>query len=327
MFHQARIKLTAWYLVIIMLISLSFSAMIYRGATFELNRIERIQRVRLSFPPRPGIEPEIVEETKRRIALALASLNLIILGVSGAAGYFLAGKTLKPISEMLEDQKKFVSDASHELRTPLTSLKSEIEVNLRDKNLDLRGAKKVLASNLEEVNNLQNLSDKLIKLTRYPKGGNNFLPIKISLSVIAKEATSKVSSLAESKKIEITNKIRNITLEGEKESLVELFVIFLDNAIKYSPRGGNIELTAVKTDSRAVISFVDHGLGIDKEDIPHIFDRFYRGDKSRTKSGVFGYGLGLAIAKQIAERHGGSIKVDSQINKGTVFTVDLPVHQ
>jgi len=69
-----------------MLISLSFSAMIYRGATFELNRIERIQRVRLSFPPRPGIEPEIVEETKRRIALALASLNLIILGVSGAAG-------------------------------------------------------------------------------------------------------------------------------------------------------------------------------------------------------------------------------------------------
>lgn len=327
MFKLARIKLTAWYLVIIMLISISFSTVIYRGMTLELNRIEQMQRFRRPIPTLPGIEPEIIEETKRRIALALASLNLIILGISGTAGWFLAGKTLKPIKEMVDEQGRFISDASHELRTPITSLKSEIEVNLRDKKLTLANARKVLASNLEDVNNLQNLSDRLIKLTRYPKGGNNFAPVKTSLSTIATEAVGKISSLAKTKKIKILNSVENIVLEAERESLVELFTIFLDNAIKYSPKEKTIKLNAIKTDNHIAIRFIDQGFGIAKNNIPHIFDRFYRGDKSRTKGESPGYGLGLAIAKQIVQRHSGTIKVKSQLGQGTTFTVTLPINQ
>lgn len=327
MFRLARIKLTAWYLVIIMLISMSFSVVIYRGMTLELNRIEQMQRFRRPIPQMPGIEPEIIEETKQRISFALAFINLLILGVSGAAGYFLAGKTLQPIKEMVDEQRLFISDASHELRTPITSLKSEIEVNLRDKNLTLIDAKQILASNLEDVNGLQNLSDKLIRLTRYEKGLNNFIPTKILLSQIAKHAIKQISTLAKNKKIAINNKIGDIAIEGEKESLTELFVIFLDNAIKYSQEGKSVELKLAKTDNHAVISFIDYGVGIDEADLPHLFDRFYRGDKSRTKSETSGYGLGLAIAKQIIERHHGSIKVKSELNKGTTFMITLPINQ
>lgn len=326
MFKLARIKLTAWYLVIIMLIGVSFSAVIYQGATAELNRIEAMQRFRrpLPNPVLHGIEPEIIEETKHRVALGLTLINLVILGIAGTAGYFLAGKTLKPIKEMVEEQSRFISDASHELRTPITSLKSEIEVNLRDKKLTLADAKKVLKSNLAEVNSLQSLSDKLIKLARFQKGENNFTPTRVSLAEIAKEAVEKILPLARQKKIKILKSVKPIEIQAEKESLVELCVIFLENAVKYSPSGKEIVVLSQTSDGHVTLKFIDHGLGIAKEDLPHIFDRFYRSDKSRTKEKIPGYGLGLAIAKEIVKRHGGSVKVKSEPGKETVFAVTLP---
>lgn len=334
MFRSARIKLTAWYLLVIMLISFSFSMVIYRGLTSELNRVEAMQRLRLErrFPDRRGenlapfyLDPELVAETKERIIMILAVINLSILGASAAAGYFLAGRTLKPISEMVEEQSRFVADASHELRTPLTSLKSEIEVGLRDRSLKLKETRKLLASNLEEVNNLQTLSDSLIRLTRYQKGENGMVITQISLKTIIEEAVKKVAGLAKSKNIRIITPVGKISIEGDKSALVELFTILLDNAIKYSPQKTEIKVKAEKTDGFVHIQIADQGVGIDKEDIPHLFDRFYRADKSRTKLGSFGYGLGLSIAKEIVERHNGSIKVESQINKGSVFTVQMPL--
>jgi signal transduction histidine kinase len=140
MFHSARIKLTAWYFLIIMLISVSFSVGIYRVTTVELNRIERMQRLRVEredrllmpsneVTPRPPIlDPELIAETKNRFKIILFLINLGILAVSTGGGYFLAGRTLRPIKEMLDEQSRFITDASHELRTPLTSLKTEIEV-------------------------------------------------------------------------------------------------------------------------------------------------------------------------------------------------------
>lgn len=327
MFRQARIKLTAWYLAIIMLISISFSLVIYRGLTFELSRIERVQRFRRPIPAPFVIDPEIVKETQQRITLALVSINLFIWGTSAAAGYFLAGRTLQPIKQMVDEQNRFITDASHELRTPLTSLKSEIEVNLRDKKLSIEEARKLFKSNLEEVNNLQALSDGLIKLTQYQKGENGLSFGKMSLAQIISEAVKKVSGLAKNKNITVINKVENYDIDGEKSTLIELFTIFLDNAIKYSSQKTKINLSSKKTDGYVLTRIADQGTGINKKDIPHLFDRFYRTDESRTKSKIKGYGLGLAIAKQIVEKHHGSIKVESKPNKGTAFTVSLPVKQ
>ena len=325
MFKQARIKLTAWYLIIIMAISLSFSVAIFSGVNRELTRIEDMQKVRQErvdtisnvliqrgFPVPPEKFPqkiESVEESRLRILSILGFINLSILVVAGLGGYFLAGVTLDPISKMVREQKEFIGNASHELRTPLTSLKTEIEVGLRDKKLDLNSAKKLLLSNLEEVNKIQRLSNYLLELNRLESGKTNFETKRVDLG--------KVVTIAIGKR-KVKTDLKKTVILGDENALIELTTILLDNAFKYSGRNKIVE---VKTKSGGVLEVKDHGVGISEKDLPHIFDKFYRGDKSRTKDG---YGLGLSIAKSIVEKIGGKIKVESKVGHGSVFTVQLP---
>ena len=342
MFRSARIKLTFWYTLIIMLISIFFSVAIYEVLTSELDRVERMQRLRIERqlpqfydlfpipklqPKHLFIDPELVVETKNRLLLILALINFSILAISAGAGYLLAGKTLRPIANMVKDQNRFISDASHELRTPLTSLKTEIEVNLRDKNLKPDQLKKILLSNLEEVNHLQYLSDNLIKFTQYQKNTDLNISKNLSLLSIFDESIKMIAKLAKYKNIVIKNNITNLKIDGNKDSLVELFVIFLDNAIKYSPDKTAITLTSKKTAQQISVSIADQGIGIEESDILNIFDRFYRVNKSRNKDRVTGYGLGLSIAKQIVEKYNGNISVKSKINSGTTFTINFPAEQ
>jgi len=345
MFHHARLKLTAWYLLIIMVISISFSAFIYFGAAREYDRILRIEQYRVIHPMQPGImlqrppsdtdlfsipvpsqqDNELIEWAKLRALEALFGINIIILFLSALSGYFLAGRTLRPIKNMLDEQNRFITDSSHELNTPLTSLKTSIEVNLRDKSLNNEKAKEVLKSNLEDVNNLQFLAAELIKLTQYQdQNNNNFLFEKLYLLDIVEEAIEKVKSQAKKKNISIKLDIPKTQVMGDRRSLTELFIILLDNAIKYSPSKKFVSVSVRKPDSKVQILIKDNGIGIDRKDIPYIFDRFYRADKSRTKQEVVGYGLGLSIAKRIVTLHNGSIVVDSEIGKGSVFAVTLP---
>lgn len=318
MFQSARIKLTIWYLFIAALISVFFSLVIFAGISQELRRIEHFQRLRLE----ERFDPEITNQARIRLITILALVNLGILAVAGIAGYFLAGRTLEPIKDMLDEQSRFIADSSHELRTPLTSLKSEMEVNLRDKNLTIANAKKLIISNLEEVNKLQLLSDSLIKLTQY-QSGSHLVFEKIPLKSIINNSCKKVSATARLKGIKISNQAEDCLIEAERNSIEELFVILLDNAVKYSLAGGKVVVASDKKDGQVEIKIKDNGIGISPVDVPHIFDRFYRGDKSRTKSGVPGYGLGLSIAKQIVDRHHGAISVSSRLNTGTTFKLSL----
>lgn len=319
MFQSARIKLTIWYLLSATLISIFFSLIIFTGINRELSRIGHFQRLR--FEDRREM-PEIFIQARTRLMITLVLVNLGILAVAGIAGYFLAGRTLEPIKDMLDEQNRFIADSSHELRTPLTSLKSEMEVNLRDKNLTAANAKKLIASNLEEVNKLQLLSDSLIKLTQY-RSGSHLVFEKIPLKPVIDSACKKVSATAKVKGIKISNQAEDCLIEAEKNSIEELFVILLDNAVKYSLAEGKVVVTSDKKDGQVEIKIKDKGIGISPIDVPHIFDRFYRGDKSRTKSGVPGYGLGLSIAKQIVDRHHGTISVVSRLNAGTTFKLSL----
>lgn len=342
MFKSARLKLTAWYLLIIMIISISFSAFIYLGLTREFDRILRIQEYRIEHPQtrerflqrpiwqneeipfsRPP-DPQVISGAKQRVIEGLALINLIILVFSSLAGYFLAGRTLRPIKNMVDEQNRFIADASHELNTPLTAIRTSIEVNLRNKKLSLDDAKKVLVSNLEEVNNLQLLSDELIKITQYQKSNVILKRNKISLRDVIYESVNRVSPMAKDKNIEIKVKIPEAKIFAEKRSLTELFTILLDNAVKYSKENKQINIYMEKVDSKIKIFVKDNGIGIDKKDLPFIFDRFYRADLSRTKQDVSGYGLGLAIAKEITKLHKGNIYAESVLGKGTTFIVILP---
>lgn len=341
MFNRARIKLTLWYLLIIMLISLSFSFVIYRFLTSEIDRALRMEKMRqqgyipakkflIQFDeptsPKEVViappNPEVLEEAKDRILMMLIIINVGILGLSGVAGYLLAGLTLKPIKKMVDEQNRFITDASHELRTPLTSLKSEIEVNLRDKKLTLTEAKKLLESNLEEVNNLQYLSDNLMKLAK-THTPNDAKMESVSILKISNGAIKKVEKMAKKKNISIENKIEDINITADRQALTELFVIFLDNAIKYSQNDTRVEMSSVKQADSVSIEIKDQGVGIEKNDLPFLFDRFYRADKARSKDG---FGLGLSIAKEIVDKHNGAIEVKSKLNSGTTFNIKLPLN-
>ncbi len=338
MFNNARLKLTAWYLLIIMCVSITFSFVIYKALTREVARFANVQRIRIERElygvtiygqPLPhhsvSIDADLTAETQRRIVIFLVIINASIFVISGGLGYLLAGKTLKPIQEMVEEQNRFISDASHELRTPLTSMKTALEVALRNKALTLEETKGLLRENITDVNKLQSLSEELLQLAQFQKP-NSFVTMSIvSLSAVIKEAIRRVEPMAKQKQISITTRVKDHTLKGEKFELTDLFVILLDNAIKYSPKNKHIDIFAERTDGMVKVSVRDQGIGMNQEDVPHIFDRFFRADSARSKSVASGYGLGLSIAKKIIDLHHGSISVESTLKKGTTFTVILPV--
>jgi two-component system sensor histidine kinase CiaH len=331
-----------------MLISLSFSVVIYMRMAGELEtgfrRAElRLRAEELDIPlPRPfsdrpedlplrlrEMSPrfffiEDLEMAKRRLGLNLLVVNGVILGISALAGYFLAGKTLKPIETTMEEQKRFVADASHELRTPLTALKTSMEVALRDKKMSLKDAKKVLKSNLEDIDGLQSLSNNLLSLANLQSNGQNLVFEKVNMAEVIKKAYRKILPLAEKKSIDIRLEVKDQAIQANRESLEAMMLTFLDNAVKYTPQKGKV-MIKTKTDKKyLILEIKDTGFGIPKKDLPHIFERFYRADQSRSKSRVTGFGLGLSLAQRIIEIHKGSVKVSSTLGKGTTFVIRFP---
>jgi signal transduction histidine kinase len=252
--------------------------------------------------------------------------NLGILVSSGALAYFLAGRTLKPIQDMVDDQHRFVSDASHELKTPLTSLKSAFEVFLRDKKRTLKDADTIISESIFEVDKLQSLSESLLRLSQYQTTGKSLSFTSVQLGEVINTAIRRISPQAKIKNIEISSPLTAVSLTGDMSALTELMVILLDNAVKYSPNGKTVKIDT-HSDSRWVkVTVADQGSGIPAADLPRIFDRFYRSDSARSKTDKGGYGLGLAIAKNIAAAHHGSIAVVSRLGQGSAFTVRIPLH-
>jgi signal transduction histidine kinase len=307
-FTWARLRLTMWFVLIVALISVSFSALMYREYSLELERGFRMAELRF----RILLEDELLS-AQNALKLRLMMVNGIILGTTAVAGFFLAGKALAPIEVIMEEQKRFTSDASHELRTPLTTLKSEIEVALRDKQLTLSEAKTLLQSNLEEVDKMQNLTNYLLALSRYEKS-QSIIKRKIDIAEIAERVVRKY-------KERVVATLKPTILQANEVSIEELLTILLENAVKYTPSSGSIHLSVAPRGRMGEIKVSDTGVGIPRSQIPHVFDRFFRADTSRSTSG---YGLGLSIAKSIVDAHEGTIRVQSRLSKGTTFTALLP---
>lgn len=335
MFQSATIKLTVWYLALVMGLSLAFSVVLYNSsaetliAAYDHQRATIRQQLYTSF----GLSPSPVDLDRaqdaeisagqQRLFANLTLANFGVLLVGGAASFYMARRTLRPLEKTMEAQVRFTADASHELRTPLTAMQTEIEVSLRDNNLSVAEARELLGSNLEEVMKLQALSNSLLTLANQDK--EHFEPKRLSTQTVLKAAIARTAKVAGLKKIKIENQADDTQVVGSEDGLAQLFAILLDNAIKYSPAGSSITLTSVTKGDNAFISVIDMGHGIKAEDMPRIFDRLYRADQSRTKQKVDGYGLGLSITKKIVELHKGAIDVTSKVGHGSTFTVRLPL--
>lgn len=329
MFRSATFKLTMWYLVIVMGISIGFSFVLYQVTTDELARgIHReTQRIYNQFPvfnDMPVLKPsEDLQNSTQHILLRLVTFNAIVFVGAGAASYWLAKRTLEPIEAAHIQQKRFTADVSHELRTPLTALRMETEVALMQKNTSSKELRDTLTSNLEEVDKLEALINNLLRLSQLEADELQQNFTAVPLQTILDDAVQSLESHANEHKVTLSSPTTHEVVYGDAASLTQLFIILLDNAIKYSPTKSEVVLSVAKQGNSAVVSVKDSGVGIPKEELDHVFDRFYRADTSRAKNQHGGYGLGLSIAQMIANVHNADITLKSRVNHGTVATVQL----
>jgi len=335
MFQSATLKLTAWYLAILLTISLTFSIVIYQLNYREISfRLENLQHSLMdsTFYPTLNINndpsftfgpnsPLSVQSTQAaaQMILSLVYINLVILVAGGLGSYFLARRTLRPIEEAHEAQSRFTSDASHELRTPLAAMKAELEVNLRSAHLSEAESRELMESNLEEVNKLIELTQMLLQLSRLDFNKMDREPIDIVEVLNEKMKLYKTAS----KRFDITARKKAVAIANEP-AISELIGVLIDNALKYSPKGSKISIRVFV--KRLMVGFQIHNTGtpIPEDKLTKIFDRFYRLDSSRTNGGENGYGLGLSIAKKIIDIHHGDLQVSSG-EEGTTFTFYLPI--
>ncbi len=230
---------------------------------------------------------------------------------------------LERLQSSFEQVRNFSFDAAHELRTPLTAMRGETEVALL-RNKSAEELRRVLRSNLEEINRITAIVNDLLTVAQGEAGALELRREKLSLSDLAANIVETVQVLAEDKDVRLESAIQpDISVTGDSLRLSQLMLNLLDNAIKHSLPGQTVRVSLEKNGGGPVLKVEDGGCGISEQDLPHIFDRFFRTDRSRSRQ-IPGSGLGLSISKWIVDAHGGSISVASKMGSGSTFTVQLP---
>jgi heavy metal sensor kinase len=300
------------------------------------------------------------------LILTLALGFPVLIGMAIAGGYFLLGRALKPVDEIVRSAERitlknlhqrlpvaatgdeferislalnrmierldeafrianqFSSDASHELRTPLTIIRGEVEVLAKDSSINAETAEQ-MGTILEEVERLSRIVDGLLLVSRLDAGEAQLKREPADLGEIVNSTADQMELLSEAKLLTLSRKVsRGVMVEADAIRLKQVVVNLLDNAIKYTPEGGEISLQVRSQNNRAFFEISDTGIGISREALPHVFNRFFRSEEVKA-FGMEGTGLGLAIVQSIAEAHGGTISVESDENHGTVFRVELPL--
>lgn len=228
-------------------------------------------------------------------------------------------QTLERLERLFKTQQRLVADVSHELRTPLTAIRGNIDLMRRMG----EGDPQSLTIIQEEVDRMTRLVGDLLLLARADAGELSFQKKRVELDLIFFEVYHQAILLTETLEVSI-GEVDQVVVDGDPDRLKQLLLNLASNAVKYTPDGGKVTMNLSKADGWAHVQISDSGLGIPADDLPYIFDRFYRVDKARSR-GQGGSGLGLSIAKWIAMSHGGDISVSSQVGEGSTFVISLPV--
>mgnify|MGYP001821239336 CR=1 FL=1 len=262
--------------------------------------------------------------------ILLLGVPIVVLMVM-AASWWLAGLAIRPIYQSYRQMQQYTADAAHELRTPLAAIQATAQSNLMLPTLPENKAKDTLKTIVRQNKRLSYLVADLLTLCRIDGelNSNSFSQTKkdkISLPNLITEVEEELAALAMASEIELISQIRAskpVEIMGDRQQLYRLVTNLVTNAIQYTPAGGKVILTLTEEHHHALICVDDTGIGNSKNEQKRIFDRFYRVDQARSRS-QGGYGLGLAIARAIALAHHGSIEVQSEIGKGSNFTIKLP---
>jgi sensor histidine kinase len=318
---QQRVRrLALSYLAVIMTLSLAFSVIIYAITSAQLNR---------PLPPGEHAQqpPELIErqfsrrleqrnsETRGSVIISLAALNGVMLLIGYWLSLLLARRTLAPIERAMRAQVQFVSDASHELRTPLTALMTTNEVALRKKTLDEKKVRAVFQRNIDEVEKLRELTDNLLQLTQVDN--QQIEKQAVDMSKLIRDTVDRYQSVADKKQVVLDVQVPSVNHVVAVVAVTQILGMLIDNAIKYSPSGSTV---VIRLDGQT-LSVVDQGIGIAKQDQAKIFNRFYRSDEARTRGHSSGYGLGLAIARAVADKNGYQLSVKSELGQSSTFSL------
>lgn len=328
-FLQTRTgRLAGTYFAIIVALTLMFSIVLFSVMSLRLDRPtpppgrEMVPQEQAIFHARSEkIFHERIEATLRDLLVSIVLFNLAIYIGAGFFSYYLARKTLEPIEAAMERQVQFVSDASHELRTPLTAIQTANEVALRNRKLTLTESRRVMEQTIEDADKLHALASALLGLAREER----VIKRAFSLQDAVTEAIQPVVPLALAKDIAIEETTSSARVLGHSASVTQIVRILLENAVKYSPEKSTITVTNESSGNHEVIRVKDHGVGVAEADRAKIFDRFYRADVSRSSQTVEGFGLGLAIARQLANTQGYGLRLEhTKQGEGSTFALSLP---
>jgi len=328
MFHQARLQLTLLYSLIFLVLfwSLSFGIYFWMNKYFGDTGIDRymhIDNARLlggNREERHEPPSDIILDQLRDTIIIIDTVLLLIVPL---LAWILTGRTLTPVQQSYEREKRFLADASHDLRTPLSILSGELELALQ-KDTTKDEYKKILQSNKEEVTGLIALVENMLFLSREDIQYKNSQNEQVDLTDILAERVAIFQQAAKLKGTSLRFDFpkQSIVIFGNAQLLKRLVTNLLDNAVKYTPPYGIVTIKLSQKNSSAIVKITDSGQGIPQGQIEKVFERFYRTDTSRNEKG---YGLGLSIAKQIVELHQGDIHLTSKVGKGTTVTLSFPL--
>jgi heavy metal sensor kinase len=296
-----------------LIIGLPFAVIIITAGGYILVRralmpVERITRAAEQITQHNLSERLPVSKTGDELERLSVSLNRMIARLDDA----------------FRNSKRFVADASHELRTPLTILRGELETLIEDKRLDAE-ARERAASMFEEAVRLTRIVEQLLTLSRLDAGEAQAEWSRFDLAGLAKTTAEQMSLLAEDKNIAVKcDASQSVEVEGDPARLKQVVVNLLDNAIKYTPSGGAVQLHVRRANGHAVLEVEDNGAGIPSDALPHVFERFYRVDQIRSGD-TEGAGLGLSIVESICTAHGAVVEAESAPGKGSCFRIKLPL--
>ncbi len=268
-----------------------------------------------------GRSLEARDSQLRALALIFGSGALAGVVLAAGGGFWLAGRTLDPIKKSIDTQRRFVSDASHELRTPVAIVATNADILLQHPDEAVEANIEQVAAIRDSASRMARLVADLLVLARADEERVQMVQHEMRLDEMLALAGRDMGALAADKGVVLDLKITPVTIRADADRLRQLTMILLDNAVKYTAAGGKITLGCHNEGRRAVVTVRDTGAGIPAEDLPHVFERFYRSDASRSRSGM---GLGLSIGQWIAEAHGGRVSAESEPGKGSTFTVSLP---